>query len=248
MQNGSPTITPHSLRTPRDGRRALVLDFDGVIIDTEPLNFEAWNSAFEEIAGLRLPETERRSFVGGSIPATYDLWLRYHAARRPEAPPPTLSQAQKDAIFHRKTEIFFAEAARRLGPLPGVVTLIQQARALGWYVAIGSRSLRNRVHLILEIVRLPVTFDSIFGMEDLVDAETDRKVHARAVAPFGIGPEACVVIEDSPSGVREARAGGIARVIGLTSTLDAAALYAAGAHEVVEDLTTVQLAPVPAGR
>jgi beta-phosphoglucomutase-like phosphatase (HAD superfamily) len=221
---------------PSVGRRALLLDFDGVIVDTEPLNFHAWNQAFGEAFGIFLVEEDRRQFVGLPLESTYQLWLRAYADAHPDRPPLTLSTEQKTQIFARKSELFFAAAAQQLAPLPGIVPLIQQARGLGWYVSVASRSLRYRVHRILEIVRMPVSFDSVLGYEDLVDPITQRKVHHRAAALFGIAPEACVVVEDSPSGVKDARDAGIGRVVGYTSTLDAAALYAAGAHEVVDDL------------
>jgi beta-phosphoglucomutase-like phosphatase (HAD superfamily) len=125
--------------------------------------------------------------------------------------------------------------------MPGSLALIRRARALGWYVAIVSRARRLRLHGTLEIMQMPALFDLVLGCEDSVDPLTDRKDYARAARIFGAAPARCVVIEDSASGVADARAAGIGHVIGLTSSLDAQALCAAGAHEVVAHLDGVEL-------
>ncbi|NDJ78712.1 MAG: HAD family phosphatase, partial [Chloroflexi bacterium] len=125
--------------------------------------------------------------------------------------------------------------------LPGSVALIRRAFETGWIVAVASRALRRRLLRTLDLVQMPPLFDVVLGSEDVVDPGTDRKVHARVAHIFGIDPAACVVIEDSVSGVRDAVACGTGTVIGLTTSLDGAALRAAGAHEVVDHLDAVNL-------
>jgi beta-phosphoglucomutase-like phosphatase (HAD superfamily) len=88
---------------------------------------------------------------------------------------------------------------------------------------------------------MPPLFDVVLGIEDVVDPEKDCKVHARAGVIFGIEPSACVVIEDSVSGVADAVACGIGRVIGFAHSLEADKLRAAGAHEIITHLADVRL-------
>lgn len=214
-------------------RRALILDFDGVLADTEPIHQESWRRAFDQLLGL--PAAAPSSEIGLSLNEIFERW---GVALGVE-----LTAAQKEALLARKTEIFFALGTARLRPLPGSVELIRRARALGWYVAIVSRARRMRLHGTLEMMQMPALFDLVLACEDGVDALTDRKDHARAARVFQIDPAHCVVIEDSASGVADARAAGIGRVIGLTTSMHAQALCAAGAHEVVDHLDAVELAP-----
>lgn len=215
-------------------RRALLLDFDGVLVDSEPLHQESWRRAFGEVVGQAVGEAPGEE-VGLSIDAIFARWSA--ALGR------TLNDAQREAILARKTEIFYALGAERLRPMPGSVALINRARALGWYVAVVTRARRLRLHGTLAIMQMPAHFDLLLGCEDGVDPKTDRKDYARAARIFGIEPAHCVVVEDSASGVRDARASGIGCVIGFTTTLDAAALRAAGAHEVVSHLDAVEIMP-----
>lgn len=213
-------------------RRALILDFDGVLVDSEPIHYASWTQAFEQLFGQPL-EGDAGSLVGLSLNQIYAHWALSNALE--------LSDSDKAALLARKSELFYTLGADRLKPMPGAVELIRRARVQGWYVAIASRSRRLRLHGTLDLMRLPAHFDVVLGCEDAVNPETDRKDHARAARIFGIDPARCVVVEDSASGVADALASGIGLVVGMTTTLDAASLYAAGAHLVVDDLDAVEL-------
>lgn len=210
-------------------KRALILDFDGVMVDSEPVNFASWDEAFYQVLGARLDDP-RKWRVGLSLSEIYELWSQAG-----------ISDAKKTEILAQKRKLFFSMGADGLKPMPGSVELIRRAHSLGWYVAVASRASRHRVHQTFDIMKMPALFDLVLGGEDCIHPETDRKDHAKAARILGIDPAVCVVIEDSASGVMDARAGGIGRVIGLTSSLDAATLRAAGAHEVVSELGAVGL-------
>ena len=219
----------------QNNRRALILDFDGVLVDTEALNFKSWNQAFGDLLNIQLSGSYTQ-LVGLSLSKIYDLWCRgtdHDAAM--------LTDMIKQALLDRKNELFFQWAPEQLLAMPGSVDLIQRAHDAGWYVALASRARRIRLHRTLAAIGFPLHFDVILGTEDIVDLATDRKIHSRAGQVFGIDPADCVVIEDSLSGIRDACAAAIGRVIGLTSALDRTALLTAGAHEVVDRLDTVQL-------
>jgi HAD superfamily hydrolase (TIGR01509 family) len=211
-------------------RRMLILDFDGVLVDTEPIHFESWNRAFEELVNLRV-EGDYRQLVG----LTLDEIFRHWGGSR------DLNAELKTQLLARKTELFFTLGAGHLKPMPGSIDLLRNAHARGWYTAVASRSKRLRLMRTFDLVGMPALFDVVLGTEDVVDPQTDRKNHARAGALFGIDPAACVVVEDSVSGVADAATCGIGRVIGFAHTLERDALLAAGAHEVVENLGEIVL-------
>ncbi|NDJ76637.1 MAG: HAD family phosphatase, partial [Chloroflexi bacterium] len=76
-------------------RRALILDFDGVLVDTEPVHFESWNAAFEELHGIRR-EGDHTQLVGLSLAEIFRLWSAPHDL--------TLSAAMQQWLLARKTE------------------------------------------------------------------------------------------------------------------------------------------------
>jgi len=216
-------------------RRGLILDFDGVVVDTEQIHFESWNEAFNQLLGIRIAGAHTQ-IVGLTLDQIYQTWCAAGMISSTE-----LTATMKQQLLARKTEWFFALGAGRLTPMPGLVELVRKARECGWYVTIASRARRIRLLKTLELARTPVAFDLVLGSEDVVDAKSDRKIHARAARVFGINPTRCVVIEDSASGVADACASAIGWVIGLTTSLDHATLRKAGAHEVVDHLDAVRL-------
>jgi len=221
---------------PSSPRRCLILDFDGVLVDTEPLHFEAWQQAFEKVMGIRIAGNYHL-LVGLSLEQIYQLW----AGDALES----LTLELRQQLLALKTETFLALAAEQLEPMAGSIDLLQRAQAAGWYTALVTRSLRMRLHRTLNIIHMPALFDVIIGSEDSVDPTTDRKNHARAAHIFNIDPLACVVIEDSVSGIQDALTCGIGMVIGLTSSLEAHALAEAGAHQVIAHLDEVRLEMLP---
>lgn len=211
-------------------RRMLIFDFDGVVVDTEPLNYQAWETMFGRELGLSREGTSV-DLVGLTLGEIFRLWL-------PELP----DVEEQERLLALKNEVYFALAAKNLAPIDGVNELLHRAIATGWYTAIASRSRRVRLLRTMELARVPALFDVVLGYEDGVNVDGDCKEHARAAALFGIDPAACIVIEDSAQGIRDARNCGIGTVIGLTTSLPAEVLRAAGAHQVVSGLTSVVLA------
>ena len=214
-------------------RRCLILDFDGVLVDTEPLHFESWQRAFDQLMGIRIKDNYHQ-LVGLSLEQIYQLWGGSKVD--------LLTTDLRQQLLTLKTETFLTLATGQLQPIPGSIDLLRRAQTAGWYTALVSRALRTRLHRTLDIIHMPALFDVILGSEDAVDPTTDRKNHARAAHIFNIDPLACVVIEDSVSGIKDAVESGIGTVIGLTSSLDAETLKQAGAHQIVAHLEEISLA------
>ena len=181
----------------------LIFDFDGVLADTEPLHFAAWNQTFHERFGLRLAD-DHRVLVGLKLDEMVQLWINAAPDRGI-----ILTSDLKRQLLERKTELFFELAAIQLSPMPGSLDLIRRVHELGWYTAIASRSARLRMLHTLDLIKMPALFDLVLGTEDVVDPATNRKIHGRAAQLFGIDPAQSVVIEDSASGIRDARDSGI---------------------------------------
>src|SRR5689334_17358462 len=63
-----------------ESRRMLILDFDGVLVDTEPIHFESWNRAFDELLGFQI-DGDYRQLVGLTLDEIYHLWANSPAGK-----------------------------------------------------------------------------------------------------------------------------------------------------------------------
>jgi len=207
-------------------RGALLLDCDGVIVDSEPANFAAWDDAFFEVLGRR-SDAGPRGAAGLGIDACFALW---------GCGAETLPADVRAGIIRRKHERY---AEKPLPLVPGIEALIDRARGAGWAIAIVSGASPGRLAMNLRAAatlgpRVDLTLDG---------GTTGAKSWAVAAERLGVPVGRCVALDDTMPGVASARAQGIGRIIGVTTTFGAALLRAAGADATVARPDEVELEP-----
>ncbi len=180
---------------------AVIFDFDGVIADSEML---ANLVLAEELTALGLPTTLEQSYA------------RYVGTRWDEVIAlieEALGRPVPEDWGARLSAAMMARFRRDLAEVPGAGTFI---RALGERPrAIASSSSPARLALCLEVLGLAEVFGPhVFSAELVTRGKPHPDIYLLAAERIAVAPEACLVIEDSPSGVKAAKAAGM-HVIGL---------------------------------
>jgi HAD superfamily hydrolase (TIGR01509 family) len=179
--------------------RALVFDFDGLIVDTEGPVFEGWRSLFESL-GQELTE-ERWSGVIGHGSGWFD-------------PFPELEEAVGRPLD--RDELHRARRARELDliaskpVLPGVREWIARGQELGLGLGVASSSSLGWVNGHLE--RLGITaFRCVCGREVVAEGRTKPApdLYLSAAACLGVAPQEALAIEDSGVGLTAAKSAGL---------------------------------------
>lgn len=218
---------------------ALLLDCDGVIVHSEPLNFACWNDAYDQCFGVRLAG-DYRQIVGLDIEGIHACWERKLKKNNP------LRAEEKQQLLAVKNDFFSQRITEYLRPVEGIYDLLGRARLQGWPLAVVSAALRKRLMLTLQAVGLAEAADLILSGEDMLPGAEPYKDYERAATAFSLPPHVCIVVEDSGTGIRAARKAGIGCIYGLTTTYDAATLYKEGADLAVNSLREVNLKkPLP---
>jgi len=178
--------------------RALILDFDGLILDTETPMRASWMEIYEE-AGLQVEEIEWASILGASAdpPEAYDL-LDAHLERPVDRP------ALHERRLRRELELLASE-----DPMPGVRELIRDAKRAGLLLGIASSSERAWVQGLLEQHGLSERFDAVVCAEDVEKTKPSPDLYRKALAALGVRPDEAIAFEDSEHGVTSAKAAGI---------------------------------------
>ena len=192
--------------------RAVLFDFDGVVVNSEPLHFQAFREVLAK-EGIDLTEEDYyRDLIGfddkGAIRKLYELRGLQLAPKTFLALMTAKSTAMIDLIHRRK-----------LDALPGVEELVRQL----WRrvpLAIVSGALREEIELMLEGVALRDCFQFIVAAEDVTVGKPDpqgylmamRQISDRLVAEDRVRrplkPADCLVVEDAPSVVRSVKKAG----------------------------------------
>ena len=179
--------------------KALIFDFDGLVLDTETPEVDVWQAIFRE-HGHELPVDEWAKTIGGYGLSTYDAAT--HLSQLTGLDPVPLRaryRRESDALIH-------------VSPvLPGVMDLLTEGKSRGLRLAVASSSSHAWVDSHLSRLGLADRFDRVICSDDVAPGRTkpNPDLFLLAVDQLKVQKEAAVVFEDSPNGVRAARAAGV---------------------------------------
>jgi HAD superfamily hydrolase (TIGR01509 family) len=181
--------------------KAVIFDMDGVIIDSEPLHFEADMLTMKDY-GKELPEETLIAYVGVSGPEMWaDLIPLYGL-------PDTLEEVIARQLAHKKELL----GVMTLEAILGIPELLEQARAAGHKIAVASSSPRFFIETVIEKLGIAHYFEAVVSGEEVRQSKPAPDVFLKAAEELDVPPEYCLVIEDSGHGTCAAKAAGMACV------------------------------------
>lgn len=192
--------------------KALVFDFDGLIVDTEVPIFRAWQRIYRD-HGQELPLEHWLTIIGtasGPFDPVIDL------ARKTGT---KLDEKELKAL----EVLYYQEATALQQLLPGVMTYLVEARRLGLKTAVASSSTRTWVMDHLNRFGIGGHFDAIVCREDVKRTKPDPDLYQTALKRLDVTPSEAIAFEDSSNGVHAAKAAGLFCVVVpnlLTADLD----------------------------
>lgn len=193
----------------------LIFDLDGVLVDTARFHYLAWG-ALADRWGIAFTEQENEQLKGVSRARSLEILLTLPGA-------PQLTADEKQAVAEEKNERYLAYVERLTAQdvLPGAREFIEEKRAAGYRIALGSASKNAR--LVLERLELIELFDALVDGTVVTKAKPDPQVFLRAAELLGIPADRCLVFDDSGAGVTAAHRGGMIAVgVGDSTALDQA--------------------------
>ncbi|HKP99755.1 MAG TPA: HAD-IA family hydrolase [Actinomycetes bacterium] len=214
--------------------RAVVFDFDGLILDTETPLVRGWAGVFGGHGCPPLTPAEWGTAIGTATTLDPVAILVDRAVR---AGLVVDAEAARRAGHHAVRELIAAEVAR-----PGVEAWLDEADGLGLASAIASSSPAAWVEGHLDRLGLRRRFQVLACHRPGVAAKPAPDLYLEACARLGVHPGQALAVEDSPHGIAAAKAAGLRCVAvpnDLTGQLDLG-----GADLVVERLAEVGLAQV----
>lgn len=181
--------------------KALIFDFDGLILDTETPEYQVWQIIYRE-HGFELPHEEWGKIIGGAGLSNFDA--AEHLAR--------LAQGRLDAVALRDRHRSESAALTLAQPvLPGVMDYLQEAKRLSLKLAIASSSPHSWVDQHAERLGILDCFDKVICRDDVAAGRTkpNPDLFLLALDQLEVRKEQAIVFEDSPNGVKAARSAGI---------------------------------------
>ena len=206
------------------GKKAALIDMDGVLYDSMPWHCKAWRATMLE-EGLDIPEEEFFLYEGMTGPATIN-----HLMQRDRGV--TLPMEACKEIYARKAERF-----RMYGQpeaMPGAREKIGLLMKHGIKTVLVTGSAQNTL-----LNRLETDYPGAFPTErrvtalDVVNGKPHPEPYLRGLEKAGVSAEEAVVLENAPLGVRAAKAAGIFTIAWMTGPIPPSAFEAEGADLIL---------------
>src|SRR4029077_20490438 len=217
--------------------RAVIFDFNGIIVDDEPIHFKLFQRVLGE-EGITLTQKDYYArYLGFDDRGAFSAG--YHENRR------SLSENKLAELIARKAA-YYQEAIRdHVTIFPGVETLIANLSPR-LPLAVASGALRDEIETILSTAALLQHFTAIVAAEDVRHGKPEPEIFLKALEQINAGRDAhdqinagdCVVIEDSKEGIKGARRAAM-KCLAVTNSHPPELLKDASA--VVKSLTEVDL-------
>jgi sugar-phosphatase len=197
----------------------ILFDMDGVLVDSTPAVARVW-SYWAERHGMDAHDVVRRAHGRPSITTIRELL------------PDADHDAENNEVERREIEDVEGVVA-----IPGATELLATLPAGSWTVVTSATKALAIVRIGAGALPLP---DKFITADDITRGKPDPEPYLKGAQLLGFEPKDCVVIEDSPAGIRAGKAAG-ARVIALRTTAEDSELVRAGADWIVEDLRQVSV-------
>jgi HAD superfamily hydrolase (TIGR01509 family) len=177
--------------------RALIFDFDGLIVDTEGPGFRAWSELYAS-HGCELP-FEMYSACIGTI-GGFDLhgYLQEQSGR-------SFDRSDLESACNAR----WLELVKEQPLLPGIAACVSSARARGLKLAIASSSTQKWVTRNLRKFGLLDDFDAVCTRDFVNAVKPDPALYLLALEKLGVTADAAIAFEDSPPGILAAKRAGI---------------------------------------
>ena len=178
-------------------KRALIFDFDGLILDTEWPEYQAWKKVFEGF-GLTLEIQDWMHVVGGPGMEDFRLKLQDRLGAKLD-----WSKVDAERIAHH--QILMAEEEI----LPGVRELMVEGSSKGWAVGVASSSTKGWVYGNLRRIGLDAWIETLRTRDNVPRMKPHPDPYLLACEDLGADPKLSFAFEDSATGVAAAKAAGM---------------------------------------
>jgi len=216
--------------------KAILMDFNGVIINDEPIQMRAYK---EILKGEDIELTEEQYYSCMGMNDRVFLEAVYKKAEKEALPADKIEN-----LMTLKTARWREEIDKELPIFEGVENFIRKMEK-DFALGIVSMARREEIEYVLEKANLRGSFSAIVSAEDAVECKPNPECYHKGFNKIdaartrgGSNPivhSDCLVVEDAPQGIMAAKRAGL-KALGVTNTVSADRLREAGADAVTKNL------------
>jgi len=178
--------------------KAVIFDMDGVIIDSEPLHYEANKEIFSRL-GIPVQDVPYSNYIGVS---NEEMWQDLkNTFSLPYSVNELVERQNNETIKHFKKS--------SLKPIDGIVELLSTLKNNNFKIGLASSSPKVLIEEVLSSLNLDKYFDVYASADHVAYGKPKPDLFIYTAGLLRVIPRECVVIEDSKNGVKAAKAAGM---------------------------------------
>ena len=181
--------------------KALILDFDGVIVDTDPFHFSSWKNVLNLYnPTIKLNQEDYKLIKGFGRSSALNKLIELKDIQ-------PIRAEQKNEMLKKKNDLFLESitSISKVNLIPGVEEFILKNKPL---YKIGVASASENANFIIEKIGINHLFDVIIDAKSTNNKKPNPEVFLKCCEQLNVEPKDCIVFEDSINGVNASKAGG----------------------------------------
>jgi beta-phosphoglucomutase family hydrolase len=210
----------------RQSKKTILWDMDGVISDSYAFHFAAWQETFTK-RGIRFTKEDFTKLFG----TRNDFIVRSVMDKK-------LPERDVKIMVQEKEETFRQNATGSIKSFPGVVRLLNILKKGNFKLGLVSSAPKENIDLVISELDLTGIFNCFVFGQEVSESKPSPQIYLLAAKKLEVIPNDCVVIEDSPLGVKAAKTAGM-KCLAITNTHPRQELEEA--DSVVDSLENVDL-------
>lgn len=175
--------------------RSAIFDMDGLLIDSEPLWYEAAVEVFSPL-GIHLTPELYASSIGLRTKEFVDNWFSKYKVDKSLAP---------DAVT-RINDVVVEKIGMKGEAMPGVQQVLDQIKANGLKIGLATSSPMRLIDVVVDKLGIRDYFSVFSSAENLIHGKPHPQVYLDCASALGVEPVSCVCFEDSFYGMIAAKA------------------------------------------
>jgi beta-phosphoglucomutase len=181
----------------RQSKKTILWDMDGVIADSYSFQFAAWQETFAK-RGIKFTREDFTKLFGTGN----DFIIGSIMGRE-------LSEGDVKSMVQEKEENFRRKVTGNIRPFPEAVRLLNAMKKGNFKLGLVSSAPKENIDLVLRELNLEGIFDCIVFGQEVSESKPDPQIYLLAAKKLEATPNDCLVIEDSPLGIRAAKTAGM---------------------------------------
>ena len=181
------------------GKTTILFDMDGVLVNSEPQHYEAWNKVFASL-GFQMPWDPYKYCIGSILPHMFEMVEDYIG--RPV-------EHQEELLSQYKTYLEEILNTQGVQEVPGVKELLPALKEAGYRLAVASSSPMPEIKKTINALGIGDNFECLFTGESVPQPKPAPDTFLYCAKAVGAAPEECIVIEDSYNGTLAGKRAGM---------------------------------------